>query len=530
LLQAKKIAGGRFCFFQRGVQESTKRQVKVQAYDLVNNKDTIEVLVKASPRRVPPPSFVAECLKEVDDYFKNELTGAVTDHEAAKLVMLDAMNGCAMYGYLRRLSRNNIKSKNKVMGHLKSLVRRKNHAEGDAYKFPDLSESSSSSDGADVDEEGTTAGSGELEASPTPDGVVCDSASGTEDDNAEMSDVAEGSVAPDAKKFGWIGLLDRTDLSALRTFFTEIADADEDDNLQLQVELSEAWGFDEQQFADLAEYFKRPGAANQPYMVDLDGGGEDSEEEVAEASADDEMSRGEKFLKGLDEDKRLDIVKAWVKLSAMAGKAGYPEAFDKFMEKHDLDEDAVQYLSFHVQDLNVQELQPALEEIMGDDGATAEALDAADSDGDGGVADMHRDYPPPPGEHYGGPLVIAAATAALDNALFPKDQLTQKKKAGKGMGKGKSKSKSKGKKAGKVKGTPIRVAGLKAATVKAKGSGKAGYKGVASSSCAAAMAGPSGASASSNAKVLVATVPAAAEVPVAKAPAVPGKDGDTQAD
>ena len=499
------------------MQESTKRQVKVQARDLVHNKDTMAVLVQASPRRVPPPSFLAECLKEVDDFFKNELTGAVTDHEAAKLVMLDAMNGCAMYGYLRRLSRNNIKSKNKVMGHLKSMVMRKNHAEGDAYKFPDLDESSLSSDGADVDEEGATAGSGEIETSL---------ASGTEDDSAGMSDVeiAEGSVAPDAKKFGWIGLLDRADLSALQTFFTEIADADKDDNLQLQVELSEAWGFDEQQFADLAEYFKLPGAASQPDMVDLVGDGGDPEEEVAEACADDEMSRGEKFLKSLDKDKRLDIVKAWVKLSAMVGKAGYPEAFDTFMEKHDLDEDAVQYLSFHVQDLNIQELQPALDEIMGDDGATAEALDAADSDGDGGQTDMHRDYPPPPGEHYGGPLVIAAATATLDNALFPKDQLTQKKKAGKGMGKGKSKSK--GKKAGKVKGTPIRVVGLKAAlkTVKAKGSGMAGYKGVASSSLSC------GASASAAAEVPVATVPAAAEVPVAKAPAVPGKESDAQAD
>ena len=123
--------------------------------------------------------------------------------------------------------------------------------------------------------------------------------------------------------------------------------------------------------------------------------------------------------------------------------------------------------------------------------------------------------------------MIAAATAALDNALFPKDQLTQKKKAGKG----KSKSKSKGKKAGKVKGTPIRVVGLKAAlkTVKAKGSGMAGYKGVASSSSSCG-ASASAAAEVPIAEVPVATVPAAAEVPVAKAPAVPGKESDAQAD
>jgi hypothetical protein len=276
-----------------------------------------------------------------------------------------------------------------------------------------------------------------------------------------------------------------------------------------QAELSDAWGFNEQQFADLAEYFKL-------------------QEEVAEASMDDEMARGEKCLKGYDEDKRHDIVKAWVKLSAMAGKAGYPEAFDTFMEKHNLDEDVVQYLSFHVQDLNVQELQPALDELMGDDGDTAEALHAADSDGDGGLADMHREYPPPPGEHYGGPLVIAVATAALERALFPKDQLTQKKKAGKGKGKGKSKSK--GKKASKFKGTPIRIAGLKAALkiAKAKGSDN---KGVTSSSSSSASGIGLPVSASVAAKVSVATAPSvAAEVPVAKAPAVPGKDSDAQAD
>jgi hypothetical protein len=238
---AEKIAGACFCFFQRAVHDSTKRQVKVQARDLVNNKDTMEVLIKASPCKVPPPSFVAECLKEVDDFFKNELTGAVTDHEAAKLVMLDAMNGCAMYGYLRKLSRNNMKSKNKIMGHLKSLVRRKSAADGDAFKFPDLSDSSSSSDesdGADVDDVG--AGSPEIEPSGDSETVSGDS----EDVNAEMIDVeiAEGSVAPDAKKYGWIGLLDRADLSALMTFFTEIAAyGDKEDNLQLQVEVPKTY-------------------------------------------------------------------------------------------------------------------------------------------------------------------------------------------------------------------------------------------------------------------------------------------------
>eukprot|EP00969_Alexandrium_andersonii_P363493 15462074-Alexandrium_andersonii.AAC.1 len=97
--------------------------------------------------------------------------------------MLDAMNATMMYGYLRKLTRNNCRAKNKELQKLKDLVKRK----GDAseYEFPDLASESSGS-----------------EASEMPPDEDADTLSSLLDTG---NDVA------------WIGLIGPSDLSALRT-------------------------------------------------------------------------------------------------------------------------------------------------------------------------------------------------------------------------------------------------------------------------------------------------------------------------
>jgi hypothetical protein len=89
-------------------------------------------------------------MKLADNFFDAKISGAASEHEAAEFCMADAVNAVAMYGYFRRLTRNNPKSKNKVLQHLKSLVARRGSISGHKSlpRLPDCS----SDEGADDDD------------------------------------------------------------------------------------------------------------------------------------------------------------------------------------------------------------------------------------------------------------------------------------------------------------------------------------------------------------------------------------------
>eukprot|EP00969_Alexandrium_andersonii_P363494 15462074-Alexandrium_andersonii.AAC.2 len=72
--------------FPRHVLGSKTRHRKIQARELVMNTAALTVLVSVSPKAVPPPSVVAECLKEADDFFNQMLTGAGCEADATQSV------------------------------------------------------------------------------------------------------------------------------------------------------------------------------------------------------------------------------------------------------------------------------------------------------------------------------------------------------------------------------------------------------------------------------------------------------------
>ena len=89
-------------------------------------------------------------MKLADNFFDAKISGAASEHEAAEFCMADAVNDVSMYGYLRRLTRNSPKSKNKVLQHLKSLVTSRGLISGHKPlpRLPDCS----SDEGADDDD------------------------------------------------------------------------------------------------------------------------------------------------------------------------------------------------------------------------------------------------------------------------------------------------------------------------------------------------------------------------------------------
>ena len=92
------------------------------ARPLVMCAPCLKCIVETSRARVPPVSFVAEVVCEIDDFFENKLSGADTGEAAAGYGMMQAINGCGQYGYLRKLTRNSRTSRNKVLRELKALV------------------------------------------------------------------------------------------------------------------------------------------------------------------------------------------------------------------------------------------------------------------------------------------------------------------------------------------------------------------------------------------------------------------------
>ena len=89
---------------------------------LVMCAPALKCIVSPSRAQVPPVSFVAEVVCEIDDFFENKLSGADTGSAAAGYGMIQAINGCGQYGYLRKLTRNSRTSRNKVLRELKALV------------------------------------------------------------------------------------------------------------------------------------------------------------------------------------------------------------------------------------------------------------------------------------------------------------------------------------------------------------------------------------------------------------------------
>ena len=89
---------------------------------LVTCAPCLKCIVETSRARVPPVSFVAEVVCEIDDFFENMLSGADTGEAAAGYGMMQAINGCGQCGYLRKLTRNSRTSRNKVLRELKALV------------------------------------------------------------------------------------------------------------------------------------------------------------------------------------------------------------------------------------------------------------------------------------------------------------------------------------------------------------------------------------------------------------------------
>ncbi len=134
--------------------------------------------------------------------------------------MIDAMNGCAMYSYLRRLFRNNSKSRNKVMAYLKSLCKRR--GQRDDVEMLRLEESSDDVDQSESSADETTPNTGPFNIG----------SSGEEED----TDLAEGG----SSVMAWIGLLPPEDLEGLNQFFTQVhelpPDSPEIPALQLELQ------------------------------------------------------------------------------------------------------------------------------------------------------------------------------------------------------------------------------------------------------------------------------------------------------
>ncbi len=170
---------GNFKFFPR---HPADKEGSYRALDLTKNKESMIGLVSVSPTRVPPVSVIAECLSKVDRFYNHRLSGSEAVHTAARWAMSEAITasgpsvvmslpclrppdahhrifgvfcfskkgwvghvasplGC--YGFLRRLWRNNKRSRNRVLQQLKDLCKRKSATGHGGYEFPNLSGSSS---------------------------------------------------------------------------------------------------------------------------------------------------------------------------------------------------------------------------------------------------------------------------------------------------------------------------------------------------------------------------------------------------
>jgi len=432
-------------FFSRHVQKSPKRKRRVQARELVLNLEGLRALVTSCPYRVPPVSFLSECLLAVDNFFSNQLTQAETSYEASQICTLDAMNGCEQYGYLRKLTRNNRKSKNKVLGQLKSLVRRKaDFIKEGTYDFPDLSDSSES----ETLSVGTNAEEEEYEYHCTNCGYQddtgfkgCPVCHMIEQEEQEAEEEKEAG----APSSGWIALLDPSDLSSLRTFFEDVADLSTADKDKFFAELMPAWDFSFEQCMDLAAYFAKDSpalpAANGDEVIDLRSADGDATP----------TAMAEELFGDLDE---AIIFKEYDKVMAQFGTSEYEGALQEFMESFELQAVHLEYLEERRLASGLADSELARHSNEGetmDDQEDLDAVQAADSDGDGGAEDIGRVYPAPP-QSWSVAGITQAARAELSTPLVPKDQLPSKKGEGKGKGK---KGKGKGKGRGKGKGKPL---------------------------------------------------------------------------
>lgn len=82
---------GRFVFYPRYPEQ---RSGKFTALEVTRCTETLAAVLEAMPYKVPPVSFLAECIKAVDDFFGNKLSKGTAQNLVCQHAMADAINGC----------------------------------------------------------------------------------------------------------------------------------------------------------------------------------------------------------------------------------------------------------------------------------------------------------------------------------------------------------------------------------------------------------------------------------------------------
>ena len=144
----KAAVRGKLSSGTRGPFALFPQRGKASARVCLENTVMLATLIEAHPWRIPPHSFLTKCILDVDSFFDNIVSGASSMQDAVHWAAGEAVHAINQYGYIRKLARNNLNSKNKSLAHLKNLCKsRFTAALGEAFPRLDSSSDDESSDG-----------------------------------------------------------------------------------------------------------------------------------------------------------------------------------------------------------------------------------------------------------------------------------------------------------------------------------------------------------------------------------------------
>ena len=407
---------------------------KVQARLLVKNRGQLKALVTACPEANLPVSLLADIIVELDEYYGNRLSNGKALYEVTDYALGEAIAGCQQYGWLRKLTRDTRRSRNAHLRDLKSCVVLKNDHDGD---LPMISSSSAGSNGSEAEDNSSD----------------CETEPEVSKDDPERSPKADAvSVSEeDAAAPPWFARLCKEDRVNLAKFLTFNRKTDLTDLMHC---LTSAWQVTPEQISELQQYLFSETSADESEDAGNDAGDKLQVDQCLSTEEDaGNNARGDHVEDDAGKDARGDHVEE---------DAGEEDVGEYSGCRH----------HFSTEDPDSRAEGDTTENDLASEGeAVAEDVRAvadADSEGDGGMAEMGTQYPLAE-PHWGHSQVVKRAIEDLGTEFRPK-RPKPVKPAAKTSGKAKrsSKAKSSGKAKGRCKGS---------STGKTSGKAKGGCKG-----------------------------------------------------